>query len=195
VKIIDEGKREIIYQKYDNLSGPILTIPRSDVIMIQHEYRTDSNLKATKNINPLSDSDKYISLQQRINYFKSNDTNSKREIIEPSDLLSLSNSELYILGQMDASMYYKNYKVASTATLITSIVNPIIGLIPSITCSVTTPADKNLNYPNLELMKKPGYYYGYTNKSEKIKRGKVWTNWAIALGVNMVASLIIYSVD
>jgi hypothetical protein len=42
-------------------------------------------------------------------------------------------------------------------------------------------------------MKKPAYYNGYTQKSKKIKQGKVWMNWAIAFGANVVAVVVIYS--
>ena len=34
-------------------------------------------------------------------------------------------------------------------------------------------------------MSKDEYYTGYKFKAKKIKQGKVWTNWGIALGVNV----------
>ncbi len=101
--------------------------------------------------------------------------------------LSLSSGDLFIKGQADASRYYKGYKGAGTGTLITSLLSPLVGLIPAIACSSTQPKEINLNYPNADLMKKSDYYNGYTQKSKKIKQGKVWTNWGIAFGVNLVA--------
>jgi len=100
---------------------------------------------------------------------------------------------LFIQGQTDASRYYKGYKGAGTGTLIASLVSPLVGLIPAIACSSTQPKEINLNYPNAELMKNPEYYNGYTQKSKKIKQGKVWTNWGIAFGVNIVAVIFLTS--
>jgi hypothetical protein len=106
---------------------------------------------------------------------------------------SSTSGDLFIQGQSDASRYYKGYKGAGTGTLITSLVSPLVGLIPAIACSSTQPKEINLNYPNADLMKKSDYYNGYTQKSKKIKQGKVWTNWGIAFGVNLVAVLILTS--
>ncbi|PJA07180.1 MAG: hypothetical protein COX70_08015, partial [Flavobacteriales bacterium CG_4_10_14_0_2_um_filter_32_8] len=101
------------------------------------------------------------------------------------------NEDLFVKGQRDASIYYKGYKGARTGTLITSLVSPLIGLIPAIACSSTQPAEKNLNYPNSSLMKKTDYYNGYTQKSKKIKQGKIWKNWGIAFGVNLAVAILL----
>ena len=106
---------------------------------------------------------------------------------------SSSSGDLFIKGKADASRYYNGYKGAGTGTLITSLLSPLVGLIPAIACSSTQPKEINLNYPNADLMKKSDYYNGYTQKSKKIKQGKVWTNWGIAFGVNLVAILILTS--
>ena len=42
-------------------------------------------------------------------------------------------------------------------------------------------------------MKNPHYYDGYAKKAKKIKQGKVWTNWGIAFGVNLIAALLLLS--
>jgi hypothetical protein len=102
-----------------------------------------------------------------------------------------TSADLYVQGQSDASRYYRGYRGAGAGTLITGLVSPLVGLIPAIACSATPPKDKNLNYPNSELMKKSDYYNGYTRKAKKIKQGKVWGNWGIAFGVNLVAVLIL----
>lgn len=99
------------------------------------------------------------------------------------DSLSKSTVDLYDRGQKDAAKYYKGYKVAGTGILISSLLAPMIGLIPTAIVSSTKPNEANLNYPNAELMKKRDYYRGYTEKAKKIKQNKVWTNWGIAAGV------------
>jgi len=104
-----------------------------------------------------------------------------------------SSGDLFIQGQTDASRYYKGYIGAGTGTLITGLVSPLVGLIPAIACSSTQPKEINLNYPNADLMKDIDYYNGYTQKSRKIKQGKVWTNWGIAFGANLIAVIILTS--
>ena len=94
-------------------------------------------------------------------------------------------------GQMDAKRYYKGYKPAATGTLVSSLLIPIVGLVPAIICSTNEPEEINLNYPNPELMKNPEYSTGYTQQAHKIKSRKVWTNWGIGLGVNVAALLIL----
>jgi hypothetical protein len=39
-------------------------------------------------------------------------------------------------------------------------------------------------------MKNSDYNNGYAQKSKKIKQGKVWTNWGIAFGANLVLVLL-----
>jgi len=111
---------------------------------------------------------------------------------DSSAVVSLTEN-LFMKGQVDATKYYTKYKGAGTGTLITSLVSPLIGLIPAIACSSTQPREINLGYPNPALMKNPDYYLGYTQKAKKIKQGKVWLNWGIALGVNLVAELLLIS--
>ena len=103
------------------------------------------------------------------------------------------NDDLFTQGRLDASKYYNGYKGAGTGTLVTSLISPLVGLIPAIACSSTPPKDINLYYPDAELMKKTDYYNGYTQKSKKIKQGKVWKNWGIAFGANIVAVILLTS--
>lgn len=98
---------------------------------------------------------------------------------------------LLVKGQRDAEMHYKKYKGAGTGTLLASLVSPLVGLIPAIACSATAPKETNLGYPNPELFAQEQYYRGYTQKAKKIKQRKVWGNWAVGFGVNLVAVLII----
>ncbi len=99
--------------------------------------------------------------------------------------------DLNIKGQIDAARHYKRYKGAATGTLLTSLLSPVIGLIPAIICSATNPKIENLGYPNEELFKQAAYYKAYTKKAKKIKQRKVWSNWGIGLGVNLVVILVL----
>lgn len=98
---------------------------------------------------------------------------------------------LLVKGQRDAEMHYKKYKGSGTGTLLASLVSPLVGLIPAIACSATAPKETNLGYPKPELFAQEQYYQGYTKKAKKMKQRKVWGNWAVGFGVNLVAVLII----
>ena len=103
----------------------------------------------------------------------------------------LSNENQFLKGQMDAAKFYKGYSGAGTGTLISSLISPIVGLIPAIATSSSKPNDDNLGYPNADFMNNADYYNGYTQKAKKIKQGRVWTNWGIGFGVNLAAILVL----
>jgi hypothetical protein len=113
--------------------------------------------------------------------------------IDTVSIQAQSGSDLFLQGQTDASRYYNGYRAAGTGTFLISLFSPIVGLIPAIACSSTQPKEINLNYPKADLMKKAEYNNGYTQKSKKIKQGKVWTNWGIALGANIFAIILLFS--
>lgn len=100
------------------------------------------------------------------------------------------NDSLYFLGTRDANTYYRGYRAAATGTLFASFFVPW-GLIPAISCSVTPPSMQNLGYQNHTLIQNPSYYKGYADKAFKIKKKKVWKNFAIGTGA--VLGLYIFS--
>lgn len=91
---------------------------------------------------------------------------------------------LYLLGEKDAIRFYKGYKPAATGTLICSIFIPW-GLIPAIACSSSPPKINSLDFRNNKLMENTEYYNGYTDKAFKIKKKKVWQNFAIGTGITV----------
>lgn len=112
-----------------------------------------------------------------------------KDIFSTSNIALSDNAELYTRGQRDAAIYYKGYKSAGTGTFVVGLLSPLAGLIPAIACASTTPKDKNLDYPDSDLMQNPDYHRGYVQAARKIKRNKVWKNWGITLGINFVAAL------
>ncbi len=112
---------------------------------------------------------------------------------KPVTVSPAPNANLYLQGQMDASTYYEGYKGAGTGTLIVSLLSPLAGLIPAIACSSTRPRDQKLMYPDADLMKNTNYHNGYTQRAKKIKSKKVWKNWLIAFGINIVLSIALQS--
>ncbi|ERM82055.1 hypothetical protein P872_08740 [Rhodonellum psychrophilum GCM71 = DSM 17998] len=108
----------------------------------------------------------------------------------------VKSGDLYVNGQRDASIYYKGYKPAGTGTLFTTLLfSPLVGLIPALITSSTEPKEANLGFPNSELMDQSEYYRGYTQKSKKIKSGKVWKNWGIGFGITVITVVALTQAD
>lgn len=159
-KIIEVATLEIKYKKFDNLTGPIFTLLKSDVLLVRYE-------NGTKDI--------------------FNDEKKTESTVVATNI----ETDLFSQGQRDANLYYKGYKGAGTGTLLTTMLaSPLIGLIPAIACSSSSPDSANLNFPNSDLMKKPDYYNGYTQQAFSIKKKKTWKNFGIGTGVILVAVLL-----
>ncbi|SOE23683.1 hypothetical protein SAMN06298216_4067 [Spirosomataceae bacterium TFI 002] len=156
VKVLEVLPSEIKYKKFDNLEGPTFTLLKNEILLIRYE-------NGTKDIFNESINDAYLIEKQ------------------PQEI-----ENLYLRGINDASMNYHGKNGGAGGTLITSLLSPIVGLIPAIACSASTPKDENLNLTNLELAQNVDYYRGYTSKAKKIKQKKIWTNWGIAFGVNVL---------
>jgi len=105
-----------------------------------------------------------------------------------------ANGDPFAQGQSDALKYYKEYKSAGTGTLVTSIFNPLLGLVPAIICSSIPPQKTNLDYPSEALFNNTDYFNGYTSKAKKIKQNKVWTNYAIGAGTWLVVVVALVTV-
>jgi len=159
-KVIEITTTEITYKIFEDLNSPLLTILKSEVLMIRYENGTKDVFTDEKKI----------------------------------ETASFTNGDPFAQGQSDASKYYKEYKIAGTGTLVTSIFNPLFGLVPAIICSSTPPKQINLDYPSLALFNNSDYYNGYTSKAKKIKQNKVWTNYAIGAGTWLLAVVVIISV-
>lgn len=94
-------------------------------------------------------------------------------------------------GKEDAMDNYHKYRGAKAGTEITAFVGgPIIGLIPAIICSSTPPKEKNLNYPDPELMKNEEYNAGYRAETRHLKRKKVWGGYVAGVVIE-IASIVL----
>lgn len=108
--------------------------------------------------------------------------------------IASSNIDYCSKGNQDAKQHYRRYKAAGTGTFLTAFfAGPLFGLIPAIACSSTPPKDRNLDYPNEELMKNRLYKKCYTEQARKKKANKVWANYGIGVGV-LLALIIIAGV-
>ena len=95
-------------------------------------------------------------------------------------------------GKNDAIRYYNGYKTAGTIALISNLF-PIVPIIPSLVFSIATtskmPSDENLNYPNTSMMKIEKYANSYRAEAMKIKKRKIWINFAAGAGFICLALL------
>lgn len=111
----------------------------------------------------------------------------------PSIVNDPGNDSLFTLGKIDATRYYRGYKPAAIATMISSIYFPF-GVIPAIACSATHPSMKSLGYKDPKLMENTSYYEGYTKTAHNIKKKKVWGGFAIGSGFVIVMAILMSGV-
>ncbi|RIJ41700.1 hypothetical protein [Pontibacter oryzae] len=173
-KVLEITPTEVKYKRHASPDGPVYTVLKNDISVIQYADNTSESFEITDVAQP-------IATTQPIE--------SSTPVVLPSS--AGNNVDLYAKGQSDAITYYDGYKPASTGTLVTSLLSPLIGLIPAVACSATTPRDHSLDAPSHELLAQPNYKTGYKKRARKIKSGKVWKNWAIGLGVNVVLAVLI----
>jgi hypothetical protein len=152
-KILEVNQNEVKYKIFDYQSGPSYTISKSDIFMIRYE-------NGTKDV--------------------FNDAKGKNN----SNVSVIPFEEMRTKGKQDASTYYRGKNSGAGWTMVTSIVtSPLIALIPAVACSASEPNDINLNAPDEKLMKNADYKQAYVDQSHKIKKRKIWKNFAIGSGV------------
>ncbi len=104
------------------------------------------------------------------------------------DKIALVDDDMYALGKQDANMYYPVKHTGAGWTLVTAaLTDPLLGLIPAISCSKRIPKDYNLNYPDNELMKNADYNKSYKEQALKMKKKKIWKMFGIGSGIYTVA--------
>lgn len=163
VRVTDVNHSDLRYKRWDNPDGPYYTIYKSDLGRVHYANGTVDTFNKV-----------------RVRAFASDST----IVIEGNP---------YLAGMRDAERYYDGYKAAGTGTLITSLVSPVVGLIPAIASSSTRPSNDLLNYPNEKWMQNPEYEKGYRKQAKQIKQGKVWKNWGIGFGVSLIVALLVVS--
>lgn len=92
----------------------------------------------------------------------------------------------YIMGHDDAIKYYKGYKLAGTAVLLTTALpfyGTFLGIAPAALSYSAEPLVENLDCPDLHLMKNEQYAKGYKIEARHIKRKKVIINYLSGLAI------------
>lgn len=177
-KVLEISTTDIKYKSFINLEGPTYVIPKAEVLLIQYENKTNEVFELADNYSAPATAS----------------TAKEQYATTAPATLSIENSaELYNRGQADAVTFYEGYKPASTTVLVVSLISPIIGLLPAVGATVSKPKVQNLQAPRAELIQQPNYFNGYQKQASKIKIGKVWQNWGIAFGANLLAIMLITS--
>ena len=124
--------------------------------------------------------------------------NGKREIFSDEivqtkaiNISDTSGNAMYLRGMRDASKFYTGKNCGATGTLVATLGVGILGLIPAIACSSTPPKTKNLILPDENLMRNLSYMSGYKNNAYIIKKRKIWRNFGIACGINLLVGIIL----
>ncbi len=162
-KIMEIGLNEIKYKRADNLDGPLITVSKSDILLIRYENGTkeifEDKKEETKTENANNGNDNFTLTRQ---------------------------------AEMDAQKYYRGYKGPKLGTfLVTTFTGPF-GLIPAITNSAGGVKEKhfaNNNQP--DLFKNPIYYDAYYKKAKSIKSRKTWGGflWGVIIFVGVFGAL------
>lgn len=174
-KVLEISTSEVRYKNFGNQDGPVYVLPKNEVMLITYENKTSEVFEVEELAQPQLAALPAVSAPAKP---------------LPADVPATS-AGLYMKGQTDADHYYDAYRAAGTGTLIVSLLSPAIGLIPAVATSVTTPRDKNWDAPNSELLQYDDYKSGYRKGARKKKSRKVWLNWGIGLGANIVAAMFI----
>lgn len=91
-------------------------------------------------------------------------------------------SKMYDQGQQDAQENYKGNKITGTVSLLTSMIFPPYGFLPTVVLPLAI-RKKNLNCPNPELLNDPNYHNGYVKMARHIKSRQAWRNFGIGAGI------------
>ena len=103
-------------------------------------------------------------------------------------------SNMYINGRRDATEHYTNYKVASTATFLTTsipIYGFLFGIAPAVVCASSPPTYENLGFPDEKLMQNQLYANGYKDRAREIKSKKVFKNYLSALPGFAIGTIVV----
>ncbi|WP_276495953.1 hypothetical protein [Pontibacter litorisediminis] len=177
-KVLEVSPSEIKYKRYSNQEGPTYILPKSEIVLITYEDKTSEVFE----LEDQAASNASASSQTVA-------TSTNQVVYEPAT--KMSSLDMYAKGQADGKMFYDGYKAAGTGTLVASLISPIIGLVPAAITSASSPKEKNWDAPSNQLLQDPDYKSGYQKSARKKKAGKVWVNWGIGLGVNLVLAIIV----
>ena len=166
VKVLEVNENEVSFKKFNNLEGPTYTAFINDVFFIKFEDGTKRVFESVKEVSLTN-------------------TPSKLE-------MQYTPTELYQMGQRDARKFYRARNSGAGWIAATNILlSPLVGLIPAIVVSIGEPQFYNLDFPDSELIKNENYYRGYMTIAHKKKSKRIWGNYIVSAGFNIVLVAIL----
>ena len=165
-KVIDVTNDEVRYKKFDDQTGPILTISTLNLLMIRYE-------NGSKDI------------------FTAPQTTAAPYSIIGADSAAM----LLRKGRNDAIENYDGRNSGATWVAISTI-NPfplpiLGGAAVAGICAIREPADHNLNYPDSALMNSPIYSSAYREQAHRIKRKKLLKYFAVTAITETTVAVIL----
>jgi hypothetical protein len=177
-KVLEINLTELKYKNFNNLEGPVNSILKSEVVFIKYE---NGNSQLFRDDKPKNSANNGQLIETAIKpSVSSNNLENEDDATEA--------------GRSDARRYYRGYSGAGSGTLLTGLfVGSILALVPAIATSGASPREENLDYPKPSLMRNENYANGYRQEAFKIKKRKVWSNYAWAFAGNVAAYFILVS--
>lgn len=167
-KVIEVTNEEVRYKKFDDQTGPILTISTLNLLIIRYENGSKDIFTAPQSTAPA--------------YY----------VLGVDSAAKLSQK-----GRNDAMEYYDGRNSGAIWVAITTVYPmPIVsGAAVAAICASKEPADHNLNYPDSALMSNPNYNIAYKEQAHKMKTKKLvkyFVVTAITETVLAVAAVVVF---
>ena len=162
-KVLEVLMKEIKYKRFDNPNGPVFSLLKSDIIIITYENgqkETFTNDDSKQDLNGISTT-----------------TPASGQIAN-----SNSNNQFttYQQGRIDAKENYYGYKTPASIIAVSTVINPIFAIVPTLIVSSSKPKMKSLD---MNMNSTLDYQRGYQDKAFQMKKSKVWKNYGIVSGI------------
>ncbi len=178
-QVLEVGKTEIRFKKWDNLEGPIFTELKSELLMIRYKNGTKDTF-AKEN-------------QKQVPTPPSTVTTQVATVTTP--ITTDTPIDNYCeKGKSDAKVYYTGQNSGSGSTsAATILLSPLAGSIIYAACFITPPKPENLHYPSVKLYENNDYRTCYTSEAHTIKRKKLGLSIGISSAIWLGLILILNS--
>lgn len=108
--------------------------------------------------------------------------NGSIEILSVKNIRPPERNSNFLKGSSDAQAYYHHPGGSIATGLVSFATGGILGLIPAIACSATTPRFANLNLPKNAMLTNKEYMLGYISTAKNMKQRKVWKGYVLGVG-------------
>ncbi|MBC7412151.1 MAG: hypothetical protein H7331_06815 [Bacteroidia bacterium] len=184
----------IIYKLYDKQDSGTFTLQKAEIRSITFaDGRVESFNDAIKTKDTIVNTkteDLYT--RDATSTYSNNDQNNVNNNSNISGNNYIMDCKMAKLGTHDAEIYYTKGREAAIGTGTTAVLlGPLLGLVPAIVITKNPIRDKNLGYPNRQLMNNEAYSKAYRDTAERKKHKQTWKGYAVGSGVR-VGLILVY---